>query len=165
MRSGLVLGDLQVQQMRRAGGGRSYTIVRPDGSVEEEADGFLRTYEGRGTQKAYAYCLVDHMRWRAREQLMTTAVSLRDLLRYTGAVGARVEMPLGEPWRMPPKRPYGSSALQVAASCVKGFYLQQCSLGVNPELQAVLDVRELPTQVDRDRALLGHVMTSVARIR
>ncbi|MFF8911057.1 hypothetical protein [Streptomyces olivaceoviridis] len=139
MRSGMVLGDLRVQQMRRAGGGWSYTIVRPDGSVHEEADSFLRTYEGRGTQKTYAYYLVDHLRWRAREKLTTGAVSLHGPLRYMGAVGARVEMPFGEPWRTPPKRPYGSSALQVAASCVKHFYLHQCGLGMNPELRTALD--------------------------
>ncbi|MEU0896771.1 tyrosine-type recombinase/integrase [Streptomyces massasporeus] len=161
MRSLMVLGDLRVQQMRRAGGGRSYTIVRPDSSVDAEADSFLRSYEGRGTQKTYAYYLVDHLRWRARERLTTETVALRDLHRYMGAVGARVAMPFGEPWRMPPKRPYGPSALQVAASCLKGFYLHQCGLGINPELRTALDVRELPTQVDRDRALLGHVMASV----
>ncbi|UXY25992.1 tyrosine-type recombinase/integrase [Streptomyces sp. HUAS TT20] len=120
-------------------------------------------YDGRGTQKTYAYYLVDHLRWRAREQLTTQTASLRDLLRYMGAVGARVEMPFGEPWRTPPKRPYGASALQIAASCVKGFYLHQCGLGANPGLRAALDVRELPTRVDRDRALLGHVMASVAK--
>ncbi|MEV5922416.1 hypothetical protein [Streptomyces pseudogriseolus] len=113
--------------------------------MDEEADSFLRSYEGRGTQKTYAYFLVDHLRWRARERLATEAVSLRDLHRYMGAVGARVAMPFGEPWRRPPKRPYGPSALQVAASCLTGFYLHQCGLGINPELRSALDVRELPT--------------------
>ncbi|MFC5156397.1 tyrosine-type recombinase/integrase [Streptomyces amakusaensis] len=120
-------------------------------------------YDGRGTQKTYAYFLVDHLRWRVRESLATEAVSIRDLFRYMGAVGARVAMPFGEPWRTPPKRPYGASALQIAASCLKGFYLHQCSRGVNPELRVSLDVRVLPTQADRDRALLGHVMTSVPK--
>lgn len=149
--------------MKRAGGGWSYTIVWPDGSVDEEADSFLRGYDGRGTQKTYAYFLVDHMRWRARESLTIEAVSIRDLFRYTGAVGARVAMPFGEPWRKPPQRPYGASALQIAASCLRGFYLHQCGLGVNPELRVALEVSELPTQADRDRALSGHVMTSVPK--
>ncbi|MEU4955208.1 integrase [Streptomyces lavendulae] len=162
MRSVMVLGDLRVQALKRAGGGRSYTIVWPDGSVDEESDSFLRTYEGRGTQKTYAYYLVDHLRWRVREGLVTESVSLLDLHRYLGAVGARVPMPWGQPWRLPPKRPYSSSALEVLASCLKGFYLHQCALrGVNSELKAALDVRRLPTQVDRDRTLLGHVMTSM----
>ncbi|MFE0376109.1 hypothetical protein ACFW1M_11070 [Streptomyces inhibens] len=33
----MVLEDLRVQKMKRAGGGWSYTIVWPDGSVDEEA--------------------------------------------------------------------------------------------------------------------------------
>jgi hypothetical protein len=48
MRSVMVLEDFRVQQMPRAGGGWSYTILRADGSVEEEPDRFLRLYEGRG---------------------------------------------------------------------------------------------------------------------
>ncbi|MFF1267158.1 tyrosine-type recombinase/integrase [Streptomyces anulatus] len=140
----------------------SYTILWPDGSVDGEADSFLRGYEGSGTQKTYAYSLVDHLRWRVREGLTTVAVKLLDLHRYMGAVGAKVPMPWGQPWRVPPKRPYGASALQVAAACLKAFYLHQCaSRGVNDELRVALMVQRLPTQADRDRALLGHVMTSM----
>ncbi|MEV0536208.1 tyrosine-type recombinase/integrase [Kitasatospora sp. NPDC050463] len=129
--------------------------------MDEESDAFLRTYEGSGTQKTYAYYLVDHLRWRVREQLATESVRLLDLHRYMGAVGAQVPMPWGQPWRVPPKRPYGSSALQVLAACLKGFYLHQCASGVNPELRTALEVRRLPTTADRNRALLGHVKTSV----
>ncbi|WP_329204509.1 hypothetical protein OG893_00175 [Streptomyces sp. NBC_01696] len=44
----------------------------------------------------------------------------------------------------------------------KGFYLYQCAAnGVNDELRAALATRRLPTQADRDRALLGHVQTSL----
>ncbi|MER5853363.1 tyrosine-type recombinase/integrase [Streptomyces sp. NPDC002012] len=89
-------------------------------------------------------------------------VSLLDLHRYMGAMGAKVQLPFGQPWRMPPKRPYGASALSGLAACLKGFYLHQCSrLGVNDELLAALEVRRLPTQADRRRGLLGHVMTSM----
>lgn len=163
MRSRMVLGDLRVQSLKRAGGGLSYTIVWPDGSVDEEADRFLRTHEGSGTQKTYAYYLVDHLRWRVRERLTTEKVTLLDLHRYMGAVGAKVPMPFGQPWRTPSQRPYGSSALDVAAACLKGFYVHQCSVtkGVNDELLVALEVRRLPTQADRNRALLGHVQTSV----
>ncbi|MEV7526449.1 tyrosine-type recombinase/integrase [Streptomyces sp. NPDC091371] len=147
--------------MKRAGGGWSYTVVWPDGTVDEESDAFLRTYEGSGTQKTYAYYLVDHLRWRVRERLVTESVRLLDLHRYMGAVGAQVPMPWGQRWRIPPKRPYGSSALQVLAACLKGFYLHQCASGVNPELRTALEVRRLPTRADRNRALLGHVKTSV----
>ncbi|WP_234386714.1 tyrosine-type recombinase/integrase [Streptomyces sp. ERV7] len=130
--------------------------------MDQEADSFLRQYEGSGTQRTYAYTLVDHLRWRVREGLVTATISLSDLQRYMGAVGARVPMPFGEPWRVPPKRPYGADALKVAAASLKGFYLYQCvRQGVNPALREALDVRRLPTQPDRDRALLGHVVTSM----
>ena len=129
--------------------------------MDEESDSFLRTYDGNGTQKTYAYYLVDHLRWRIREGLTTETTKLLDLHQYMGAVGARVLMPFGQPWRMPPKRPYGSAALQVAAACLKRFYLHQCAkTGMNDELRAALEVRRLPSQADRDRALLGHVMAA-----
>ncbi|WP_406100730.1 tyrosine-type recombinase/integrase [Streptomyces sp. NBC_01003] len=130
--------------------------------MEEESDGFLQLYEGKGTQKTYAYHLVDHLRWRIREGLTTETVTILDLHRYMGAVGARVPLLHGEPWRVPPKRPYGESALQVTAACLKGFYVHQCALRrLNGELREELDVRRLPTQADRDRSLLGHVKASM----
>lgn len=161
MRSGMVIGDLRVQPMARSDGGRSYTVVWPDGAVHEEADRFLRLFDGSGTQKTYAYYLVDHLRWREREGLATPSVTLRDLHRYMGAVGARIPMPFGQPWRTPPKRPYKAAALEVAAACLKAFYLHQCAFGLNHDLRTELESRRLPTQADRNRALLGHVMTSV----
>lgn len=161
-RSRLVLGDLRVQVLERSGGGRSYTILWPDGSVDEESDGYLRMFEGSGTQKTYAYCLVDHLRWRVRERLTTEKVAMLDLHRYMGAVGARVPMPWGQPWRVPPQRPYGTSALQVAAACLKGFYLHVCaSVGVNEELRVALSAGRLPTKADRSRVFLGHVAKSM----
>jgi hypothetical protein len=161
-RSRVVLGDLRVQVLERAGGGRSYAIVRPDCTVDAEAESYLRPFEGSGSQKTYAYSLVDHLRWRVREGLSTATIKIRDLHRYMGAVGAHVQMPHGQPWRMPPQRPYGASALQVAAACLKGFYLTVCAgPGVNDELKEALAVTRLPTRVDRDRALLGHVKTSM----
>lgn len=161
MRHTMVLDDLRVQPMRRAGGGRTYTILWPDGSVNDEADSYLRQYEGKGTQKTYAYFLVDHLRWMLRERLTTETVTLPDLRRYMGAVGARVPMPYGQPWR-PPNQLYSTSALQVTAACLKGFYLHQCALlGVNDELRVALSATRLPSKADRDRALLGHLKTSM----
>ncbi|MCA1704684.1 MAG: tyrosine-type recombinase/integrase [Actinobacteria bacterium] len=151
---GLVVGDLRVQSLERRDG-RSHTIVRPDGTVHREADGFLRTLEP-GTLRTYAYLLVDHLRWLERECLSLVAVSLRDLERYMGAVGAKIQGPFGLPWREG-KHPYGHSALSAAASCVKGFYLRQAVLGVNEKLGAQLDRARLPSKADRGRALLGHV--------
>lgn len=161
-RSRVVLDDLRVQVLKRAGGGVSYAILWPGGSVDEEADDYLRPFEGSGTQKTYAYALVDHLRWRVREGLTSETITMLDLQRYMGAVGARVPVPYGRPWRTPPKRPYGASALQVASACLKGFYLHTYSRsGSNPELVAALSAERLPTKVDRDRALLGHVKKSM----
>ncbi|WP_249402324.1 hypothetical protein [Streptomyces sp. YIM 121038] len=156
----VVVGDLRVQQIDRKDGRRSWTIVWPEGTLYKEADRFLREYEGSGTQRTYAYLLVDHLRWLERECLSFTAVVLRDLERYMGIVGAEVRLPLGEPWRLG-KRPYGQAALSTAAACLKGFYLQLATLGVNAELGSALNVSRLPTRADRDRALLGHATRSL----
>jgi integrase len=152
----VVVGDLRVQQIERKGGRRSWTIVWPEGTVHVEADGFLRRHDGSGTQRTYAYLLVDHLRWLERECLAFDTVQVRDLERYMGIVGAEVLMPLGEPWRAG-KRPYGRSALSAAASCLKGFYLHQASLGVNATLGEKLDATRLPSREDRRRSFLGHV--------
>ncbi|MEU5902487.1 tyrosine-type recombinase/integrase [Streptomyces venezuelae] len=156
----VVIGDLRVQQIDRKNGRRSWTIVWPEGTVHQEADRFLREYEGSGTQRTYAYLLVDHLRWLEHECRGVDAVVLRDLERYMGLVGAEVRLPLGEPWRLG-KRPYGQAALSTAAACLKGFYLQLASLGVNTDLGSALNLSRLPTRADRDRALLGHVTRSL----
>jgi len=103
---------------------------------------------------------VDHLRWLERECLALDRVVLRDLERYMGIVGAQVMMPLGEPWRIG-KRPYGRSALSVAAACLKGFYLHQSSLGVNGDLGKQLGISRLPSRADRRRSFLGHVKSAL----
>ncbi|RLU96650.1 integrase [Streptomyces griseocarneus] len=157
-----MLEDLRVQKIRRADGSWSFSILRSDCTVDEEAESYLRLYEGSGSQETYAYYLVDHLRWRFREGLRTETTTLLDLQRYQGAVGAQVPMPYGQPWRMPPKRPYSTAALSISATVLKGFYLHQCVRhGVNDELREALDVTRLPTTADRRRAFLGHVKTSM----
>ncbi|MGH3966080.1 MAG: tyrosine-type recombinase/integrase [Pseudonocardiaceae bacterium] len=132
----------------------------PDGIEHREADRFLRRYDGSGTQRTYAYVLVDHLRWLERECLALDKVALRDLERYMGLLGAEVARPLGEPWRVG-KRPYARSALSTTAACLKGFYLHQASLGVNAELGERLDVSRLPSRADRRRSFLGHTTKSM----
>jgi len=154
----IVIGQLRVQKLTRGYGERSWTIVWPEGTVHAEADRFLRRYDGSGTQRTYAYLLVDHLRWLDKECRALVAVTLRDLERYMGILGAQVAMPLGEPWRVG-KRPYGRDALSTTAACLKGFYLHQASLGVNDELGKQLGRTRLPSRVDRSRSLLGHVKT------
>jgi integrase len=156
----VVIGDLRVQQIERKGRLRSWTIVWPEGAVHKEADRFLREHDGSGTQKTYAYYLVDHLRWLERECLRVDTVVLRDLERYMGIVGAEVRMPLGEPWRVG-KHPYGRSALSTAAACLKGFYLHQAAHGINTELGTKLDTARLPSRADRRRAFLGHVKSAM----
>jgi integrase len=156
----LVVGDLRVQQIEGKDGRRSWTIVWPEGIEHPEADRFLREHDGSGTQRTYAYLLVDHLRWLERECLALDRVVLRDLERYMGLVGAEVRMPLGEPWRAG-KRPYGHSALSTASACLKGFYLHQAALGVNAELGKKLDQSRLPSRADRRRSFLGHVSSSL----
>jgi integrase len=160
MGRGLVIGDLRVQAVRRKDRVRSFTIVWPDGSLHGEADEFLRGYEGSGSQRTYAYVLVDHLRWMQRERLRIADVSLRDLERYMGLLGAEVMAPLGEPWRVG-KRPFGRDALSTAAACLKGFYLHHTTSTVNPGLRRDLNVTRLPTRADRRRAFLGHVSRSM----
>ena len=156
----VVIGELRVQRIDRDGGRRSWTIVWPDGREHSDADRFLRTHDGSGTQRTYAYLLVDHLRWLDRECLALDRVGLRDLQRYMGLLGAEVRMPLGVPWRVG-KRPYGPAALSITASCLKGFYLHQAALGVNPELGKSLSQTRLPSRLDRHRTFLGHTTTSL----
>src|SRR6266704_1737109 len=91
----VVVGDLRVQRLDRRNGLRSWTIVWPGGTVHEEADRFLRVHDGSGTQKTYAYYLVDHLRWLERECLSSGDVRLRDLERYMGVAGAGGGLPEG----------------------------------------------------------------------
>ena len=156
MARGLLLGQLRVQKVKHRDGRRSYTILRPCGTVHTGADRYLATYAGSGSDRPYAYLLVDHLRWLEGEKLTPESVRFSDLERYMGALGAKVAMPLGNPWRIG-QRPYGNSALSSAASCLKGFYLNQAATGVNPDLAETLNRRRMPTQADRDRALLGHL--------
>ncbi|PMR58548.1 integrase [Verrucosispora sp. ts21] len=156
-----IVGQLRVQEIFLSGGRRSWTILWPEGAVHEEADRFLRRYDGEpGTQRTYAYLLVDHLRWLEREALQLKAVRLRDLQRYMGIVGAAVRMPLGEPWRVG-KQPYGAATLGTAASVLKGFYLSLGYEQVSAELRRDLDRTRLPSKADRNRSLLGHVSSAM----
>jgi integrase len=156
------VGQIRVQEVLLSGGRRAWTILWPEGAVHEEADRYLRRYEGEpGTQRTYAYLLVDHLRWLEREALQLSAVRLRDLERYMGIVGAEVRMPLGEPWRAG-KRPYRKATLGTAASVLKGFYLGLGEESRNADLQHHLNQTRLPSKADRNRALLGHVTSETS---
>ncbi|GAA2217912.1 tyrosine-type recombinase/integrase [Streptomyces nogalater] len=116
----------------------------------------MAEYAGDGTDRTYAYLLVDHLRWLRQEGLAPKNVTFSDVKRYMGAVGAEVPMPLGTPWRIG-KKSYGNSTLKTAAACLKGFYLHHADQGINTELGEVLKAKRLPTKADKQRSLLGHV--------
>lgn len=157
----IVLGSLRVQEITHQDGRVSWTIVRPDGVEHQAGDRFLRKYEGSGTQRTYAYLLVDHLRWLARENLDVDTVTFQHLQRYMGIVGADVKKPLGEPWRGE-SSPYMNASLALAAATLKGFYLNQASPGLNGQLREALEKQRLPSRADRNRSLLGHTKSKIA---
>ncbi|MCX5061695.1 tyrosine-type recombinase/integrase [Streptomyces sp. NBC_00452] len=155
----LVIGDIRVQEVVRGDGRLEYTVMDDSGDTYETPDQYLRTLTV-GTARTYAYMLVDHLRWLRFEGLKIETVAFFDLERYMGAVGAEVAGPFGRPWR-PDREPYGQSALEVAAACLKGFYVHQARRGVNLDLAKVLNGTKLPTTADRRRSFLGHTLTSM----
>ena len=155
----LVIGDIRVQEVVRGDGRRAYTIVLPDGEVCGLPDRFLRHCQG-GTDRTYAYLLVDHLRWLAAEGLTPETVTFPDLERYMAAVGAECPGPFGRPWREG-RRPYGQSALSTTAACLKGFYVFQGSQGLGRDVAEAFKVSRLPSRADRRRLFLGHVVTEM----
>lgn len=152
----LSVGQLRVQSVRHGDGREAYTIFDSVRGVHGGADRYLAGYACSGSDRTYAYLLVDHLRWLEHEGLTPEDVGFGDLERYMGAIGAKIAGPYGGPWRVG-KRPYGNDALRGAAACVKGFYLKQAELGVNTDLVGALKLHRMPTQRDRDRSLLGHL--------
>src|SRR5262249_4441592 len=138
-----------------ASGRAAYTIVHPDSAVHRLADGFLRTCSG-GTDRAYAYLLVDHLRWLESEGLAPDTAAMQHLSRYMAALGAEYAGPHGRPWRAG-KAPYSQSSLDSAAACLKRFYQFQGTQGVGQELAGEFDRKRLPSRADRRRMFLGHV--------
>lgn len=158
MPKSVIVGDLRVQEVRRPAGRVEYTIMSAAEGVHPAADRFLRQMGG-GTDRTYAYLLVDHLRWLVAEGLAVETVEMGALERYMGALGAEYRGPVGAPWRTG-RPPYGASALLTTAACLKAFYRSLGAQGINERLSRALDVRRLPTQRDRNISLLGHVMVS-----
>lgn len=73
------MGQLRVQAVRHGGGGRSYTIFDSMSGVHAAAERYLSAYAGRGTDRTYAYLLLDHLRWLEYEGLSPKTVGFRDL--------------------------------------------------------------------------------------
>ena len=122
------------------------------GCVHSRADKFLSSF-GEGTQRTYAYHLVDHLRWLAANGYREDSITIRDLLRYLALCGSQHYGPLGTPWRA---TPLGESAQAVRATCLKAYYVDLTTReNVNGELRAALSIRRLPNSKDRDRSALG----------
>jgi len=75
------LDDLRVQQVGHRDGRRSY-IIRDvaNGAVHARADRYLASFD-EGTQRTYAYHLVDHLRWLASTGYAEDTVRFEDLRR------------------------------------------------------------------------------------
>jgi len=149
-----------VQLVNHRDGRRSYVVLDfVSGSVHSRADKFLSSF-GEGTQRTYAYHLVDHLRWLAANGYREDSITIQDLTRYLASCGSQHYGPLGAPWR---GNPLGDNALAVRAACLKGYYLDLTTREqVNAELRAALSIRRVPNSRDRDRSMLGHLVTSLA---
>jgi integrase len=152
--------DIRVQLVNHRGGQRSYVVLDvASGSVHNRADKFLSSFR-EGTQRTYAYHLVDHLRWLAVNGYCEHSITIQDLLRYLALCGAEHYGPLGILWRA---SPLGDSAQAVRAACLKGYYLDVTTReNVNDKLRAALSTRRVPSIRDRDRSMLGHLTTSLA---
>lgn len=122
--------------------------------IHSRSDRWLRTFS-EGTQRTYAYHLVDHLRWLKAVNASEEAVSLEDLRRYMALCGAEHAGPLGSPWL---DAPLSASALQVRAAVLKGYYLDVTSRErINDELNKQLTETRLPTRALKDKQFLAHV--------
>ncbi len=152
--------DFRVQFVNHRDGRRSYVVLDfVSGSVHCRADKFLSSF-GEGTQRTYAHHLVDHLRWLAANGYREDSVTIQDLTRYLALCGSQHYGPLGTPWRA---NPLGDRALAVRAACLKGCYLELTTREqVNADLRAALSIRRMPNSRNRDRSILGHIVTSLA---
>jgi len=122
--------------------------------IHSRSDRWLRTFS-EGTQRTYAYHLVDHLRWLKAVNASEEAVSLEDLRRYMALCGAEHAGPLGSPWL---DAPLSASALQVRAAVLKGYYLDVTARErINDELNKQLTKTRLPTRAMKDKQFLAHV--------
>ena len=122
--------------------------------IHSRSDRWLRTFS-EGTQRTYAYHLVDHLRWLKAVNASEEAMSLADLRRYMALCGAEHAGPLGSPWL---EAPLSASALQVRAAVLKGYYLDVTSRErINDKLNKQLTETRLPTRALKDKQFLAHV--------
>ena len=146
---------LTVQPINHRDGSRTYTILDlSSGGVHGRADGWLRGYEA-GTQRTYAYALVDHLRWLRSVGRSEETVTFADLRRYMALCGAANAGPMGVPWR---DKPLGEDALLVRATVLKNYYVHVTTAeDINPQVKGALMASSLPHRAKRDVRFLQHV--------
>src|SRR5260370_19251821 len=152
------MDDIRVQLVNHRNRQRSYLVLDVvSGSVHNRADKFLSSF-CEGTQRTYAYHLVDHLRWLAVNGYCEDSITIQDLMRYLALCGAQHYGPLGTPWRA---SPLGERAQAVRATCLKGYYLDLTAReNINAKLRAALSTRRLPHDIARDTSMLPHFATS-----
>lgn len=152
--------DLCVQAVNHRNGRRSYVLLDVASAVFHDRAGRYLAPFAEGTQRTYAHHLVDHLRWLASIGRTEDTICITDLRRYMALCGAEHPGPLGVLWR---EKPLGDAALAVRASCIKGYYLDLTTReGVNGALHADLSAKRIANGRDRNRSVLGHLMTSVS---
>ena len=81
--------DIRVQIVNHRDGRRSYVVLDfISGCVHSRADKFLSSF-GEGTQRTYAYHLVDHLRWLAANGYHEDSITIQDLTRYVTLCGSK----------------------------------------------------------------------------
>ena len=114
--------DLRVQLVKHRDGRRSYVVLDIfSGSVHPRADKFLSSF-GEGTQRTYAYHLVDYLRWLAANGYREDSVYRPELLGYLALCGNQHYGPLGTPWRA---TPLGESAQALRAETCSTRHLRR----------------------------------------
>lgn len=149
---------LTVQPINHRDGSRTHTILDlSSGGIHARADGWLRGYDA-GTQRTYAYALVDHLRWLRSVGRSEETVTFADLRRYMALCGAANAGPMGVPWL---EKPLGESALLVRATVLKNYYLHVTTAeNINPQVKDALMASSLPHRQKRDVRFLQHVGAS-----
>lgn len=147
--------DLRVQKLTYEDGRCAWVVLdMAAGSVHWRAERFLAPLSA-GTQRTYAYHLVDHLRWLAWVGQGEDRIGLDGLRRYMSLCGVEHAGPLGVPWR---DKPLSGSALAVRAACLRGYYLDvTLAEGVNAELREALMQQRAVSKAARNRSLLGHL--------
>ena len=151
------LGSLEyfVQAANHKDHSQSFSIFDAGtAKIHARSDRWLRAFS-EGTQRTYAYHLVDHLRWLKAVNASEETVCIEDLRRYMALCGAEHAGPLGSPWL---DAPLSASALQVRAAVLKGYYLDVTARErINDELNKQLTETRLPTRALKDKQFLAHV--------